>query len=88
MTPALRRLAALSAALAPEAAERWLLLVSRDGPAAASLAAELARGGREARVAAVAAAFAGDEPPPRTVPVHALLQRLEREEREGRLHSR
>jgi hypothetical protein len=85
MTGALRRLAALAAALAPDRAERLLLQVAGEGAPAAALAAALARGGREERLAAVAAALAEEEgslpAPPAPAPAHALLRRLACEER-------
>jgi hypothetical protein len=86
MRPELRRLAALAAALAPGAAERLVLLVAEDSASAAALAAALARGGREARVDAVAAAFADPDSPSQTTTdatAHPLLRRLAREERAG-----
>lgn len=80
MSPALDRLVALAAALAPDRAERLLLRLARGGPAAAARAAALARGGRAGRLAAVAAAFA--EPSfAELAAAHPLLARLAREER-------
>ena len=83
MRPELRRLAALAAALAPGAAERLVLLVAEDSASAAALAAALALGGREARVDAVAAAFADPDSRSQTTDgaAHPLLRRLAREER-------
>jgi hypothetical protein len=85
MRPELSRLAVLAAALAPGAAERLVLLVAEDSAsAAAALAAALALASREARVDAVAAAFADPDSRSQTTAdggAHPLLQRLAREER-------
>jgi hypothetical protein len=83
MTGALRRLAALAAALAPDRAERLLLQVAGEGAPAAALAAALARRGREERLAALAAALAEQEGSPPAPPgaAHPLLRRLACEER-------
>jgi hypothetical protein len=75
MSPRLRCLAALTAALAPARAERLLsLLAGGSGHAPVTFANALVRGGREGRLSALAEIAAGDRDG--AGPTHPLLRRL------------